>query len=912
VAGEGATPALRGRSKECEALESVLRDARDSQSRVLVVRGEAGIGKTAVLRHVRDLASDFRLAGTVGVESETQLAHAGLHQICAPLLGGIEDLPAPQATALRTTFGLTAGPPPDALLLGLATLGLLSIAAERQPLLCLVDDAQWLDAPTVSTLGFVARRLGAEPVAVVFGVRDPLGAAALDGLPTMRIEGIGDADARAVLDSATMLPLEPRVRDRVVAEARGNPLALLELPRAQTVAELEMGFGSNDATAVPTRVEQEFQRQIQELPDDTRRLLLTAAVEPLGDVPLLWRAADHLGIDADAAAPAEEAELIDLGARVRFRHPLIRSAVYRQAAVSEVRAAHHALARATDPLVDPDRRVWHLAHAVGDPDEDVAQQLEVAYERARDRGALLTAAALLERSTALTPDPATRGQRAIDAARAKAFSGQVQAGLELLATAELCPLDPLQQAWALRMRATFMSLSGEIADSARLFLDAGELSAPSDAPTARGAYVNALGLQVLIGRLDGEGRLAAFATASQAAPPAPDPPRPIDAVLDALTARFTGGHAAGLEPARQALRTCSDERDYPDQFLQWLWFAPPLAPDIWDDELWDRVTATVLQRNRELGAMNTMPMALQYRAEFLLHAGELTAATTLLDESDTIVDMAGRPDLGHYGPVFAAWCGDPSTPQLAEAAIAAMSTLGTGRAVALGEYAKALFHNGVGRYDQALAAARRAADFDDLGLHGLCLIEVVEAASRSGADTDAARALRRLEAQALDAGTDWALGALAQARATAGQDETEGHHREAVERLGRTRMTAHLARAHLGYGEWLRREQRRVDAREQLRIAYELLDAMGAAAFAERARRELMATGEKVRRRSVETAGTLTSQEAQIARLAAEGATNPEIGTRLFISPRTVEYHLSKVFTKLGLSSRRELRTALR
>jgi DNA-binding CsgD family transcriptional regulator len=904
---------LRGRADECAALDAVLDAVRRGESRVLVLRGEAGIGKSALLRFLEERATGCRLAGTVGVESETQLAFAGLQQVCGPLLDGIDELPAPQSAALRTTFGLTAGPPPDPFLIGLATLGLFTLAADDRPLVCIVDDAHWLDAASATTLGFVARRLGADAVALVFAVRDPVEARPFDALPALTLHGLGDADARSVLDSATGFPLDARVRDRIVGEAHGNPLALLELPRAQTVPELEMGFGSGGGAAVAGRIEQGFQRQLQDLPADTLRLLLVAAVEPLGDVPLLWRAAEQLGIAVDAASPAEETGLVSLGGRVRFRHPLVRSAISRMASVSDVRAAHRALAEATDPDVDPDRRVWHLAHAVGEPDEAVAHALEVAYVRTRDRGALMTAAALLQRSTELTPDPAIRGRRAIDAARANAYSGQVQAGLELLATAELCPLDPGQQAWALRMRATFMSLSGEISDSARMFLDAGEMSHAFDVPAARGAYVNALGMQMLIGRVDGEGRLRNFAEAARLAPPAPDPLRPIDRVLDALACRLTEGHSASVELARRALQACADEPDLPDQFLQWLWFAPPLAPDIWDDAVWDRVTATVLRRNRDYGAVNTMPMALQYRAELELHAGHMATASVLMDESDTIIDLADRPDLGHYGPVFAAWRGDPSTPALADERATQMEALGTGRVVGLSEYAKAVFHNGCGRYDDALVAARRAVEFDDLGIHGLCLAELIEAASRCDAPAEADRALQELEALTIAADTDWALGTLARARALLDDDGTaEAFHREAVERLGRTRMTAHLARAHLTHGEWLRREQRRVDAREQLHLAYDLFDEMGAAAFAERARRELLATGEKVRQRSVGTTEALTAQEAQIARLAAEGATNPEIGTRLFISPRTVEYHLSKVFVKVGVASRRELRGALR
>jgi DNA-binding CsgD family transcriptional regulator len=911
MAGHRSKQALRGRSRECEALDSVLHDARAGRSRVLVLRGEAGIGKTALLEHLHERASNCRVERVSGVESEMELPFAGLHQLCASMVDHFDHLPGPQRGALATIFGIEAGPPPDQFLLGLSVLSLLSDVAEDRPLVCIVDDAHWLDRATATTLAFAARRLLAEPVALVFAVREPASEPTLTGLPELLIHGLAKDDALALLDAATVRMLNERVRARIVAETRGNPLALLELPRALTAVELELGFGSPDPTAVAGRIEEGYRRQLVHLPVDTRRLLLTAAVEPLGDMTLLWRAAERLGIGVDAAAPAEEAGLITLHGRVRFRHPLVRSVISRTARASDVRAAHRALAEAIDAAVDPDRRAWHRAHAVTGSDEAVARELEVAADRARGRGASVAAAAFLQRAAELTADPSRRGARALSAAAAKVFSGELDSGLEMLAMAELCPLVPRQRAWALRLRASLLSLHGQVSDRARMFLVAAEMFHP-DAPTARDTYCNALGTQMSIGRLGGQERLHEFATAARRAPAGPEPQRTIDLVLDALAIRFTDGYEAGLVPARRALAACAEERDHGQQFHQWVWFAPPLAPEVWDDEAWHRITANIVRLNRDAGAINVLPMALQFRAEFELHAGESAAVDALLDEIGTIVELTGRRDL-HSSLEFEAWRGDDDASDVIDSVVQLMTGYGTGRTTGLGEYAKAVLHNGRGQYEDALAACRRACEFDDIGVYGRCLVEYVEAASRGGALDDAHWALQQLEPRTLASGTDWALGMLARSRALLSDDgETESLYRDAIERLGRTRMAVHLARAHLVYGEWLRREHRRVDAREQLRLAHEMLTRMGAVAFAERARRELLATGDKVRKRSDDTSDALTPQEAQIARLVVDGASNPEIGSRLFISPRTVEYHLSKVFVKLGVKSRRELRSVLR
>jgi DNA-binding CsgD family transcriptional regulator/tetratricopeptide (TPR) repeat protein len=913
MAGDHSKYGLRGRRRECETLDRLLEDAKAGKSRVLVLRGEAGIGKSALLDYLDERASAYRVERAFGIESEMELAFAGLHQLCASMVENFDRLPDPQRGALATIFGLEAGAPPGQFLLGLSLLGLLSDVAEGGPLVCIVDDAQWLDGATEATLAFAARRLFAESVALVFAVREPAPEPTLAGLPELRIDGLGTDDALSLLDVATAGRLDERVRDRIVAEARGNPLALLELPRGLTAAELELGIGQHDSIAIASRVEQSYLRQLQQLPTDTRTLLLAAAVEPLGDATLLWRATTHLGTSIDAAAPAEEAGLVTFGPRVRFRHPLVRSAVCRTAGVHDLRDVHRALAEATDADLDPDRHAWHRAYAAAEPDEAVVAELEQAAERAQQRGATVTAAAFLERATELTADPDRRGQRALTAAVAKVFAAEFDSGLELLATAELCPLDPLQRAWLLRLRASMPSNLAGVQERPAMFLEAAELFHPLDARIAREVYLGALGTQMMVGRLADEQVLREVAGAARAAPPAPDPPRPIDLVLDALAVRFCDGHEAALEPMRRAVHTAT-RVSHDDEILQWLFFGPPVAPEVWDDESWDVLTAHVVQSNRDSGAFGMLPLSLQYRAEFELNAGHLEAAAELLDENDTILELTARQFMTYTALEYAAWRGDEARAlNVIDSATREMLEAGTGRIIGIAEYAKAVLANGLGQYGDALDAAQRACAYDDLGVFGRSLVERIEAGSRCDASADAALALEELERRTLGAGTDWALGMLARSRALLSDaGRAEPLYREAIERLERTRMTAHLARAHLVYGEWLRRAQRRVDAREQLRRAHEMLTAMGASAFAERARRELVATGETVRKRSVDTSDALTPQEAQIARLAADGESNPEIGSRLFISARTVEYHLTKVFVKLGVKSRRELRGALR
>jgi DNA-binding CsgD family transcriptional regulator len=908
---DAAGHALHGRDDECDVLDRLLNDVRAGQSQVLVLRGEAGVGKSTLLEYVEQGASGCRVARAAGVEYEMELAYAGLHQLCAPALGLRERLPEPQRDALETAFGLSAKPPPDRFVVGLAVLGLLSEAADEQPLVCVVDDAHWLDKASAQTIAFVARRLLAESVALVFAVREPSETRELDGLPELRLGGLGASDSRALLDSVWPGRLDEAVRNRVVAEARGNPLALLELPRALTPAQLAGGFGLPHGTPVAGRIEQSFLRRLESLPDDTRRLLLTAAAEPVGDATLLWRAADRLGLGPDAAGPAQTEGLIDFGALVRFRHPLVRSAVYQAAPVQDRRAVHLALADATDRELDPDRRAWHRAHAASGLDETLADELERSAGRAQARGGIAAAAAFLERAAELTPDPARRGRRALAAAQAKFESGAAEPAQELLAAAERCPLGGLERARLARLRAQIAFALRRGSNAPPLLLGAAEQLEPLDAGLAREAYLDALGAAIFAGRLNGHVGPQDVAAAARSGPPGREPPRSTDLLLDGLATRYTDGYVAGVVPLRRALSAFGQgSRDDEEEDLRrWFWLPWLVAGDLWDDELWDGLSTRAVRMARNTGALNVLPLALTYRAAVHLHAGEFPAASALIEEADAITEATGNAPVKYWSLVLTAWRGvEADALDLLRWGLENTTERGEGRGIGGWGYATAVLYNGLGRYDAALAGARAGCEYDDLGVFGFCLVELVEAAARNGAHEEAAAALRQLEERTDAAGTNWALGAQAWARALLADDETaEPLYREALERLEHTRVGVHLARAHLVFGEWLRRENRRVDAREHLRTAHEMFGRAGALAFADRAGRELSATGETARIRTDAARDVLTPQETQIARLARDGLSNPEIGAQLFISPRTVQYHLRKVFQKLDITSRNQL-----
>jgi DNA-binding CsgD family transcriptional regulator len=906
-----ATPVAPGfldRIGEREVLDRLLADAREGRSAVLVIRGEAGIGKTALLRYAARQASGFRVAQVAGVEAEMELPYSGIHQLCAPVLDKLGALAKPQQDALNVALGLAPGDVPDRFLVGLAVLGLLSAAAEERPLLCLVEDAHWLDAASGLILGFVSRRLQADSVAIVATIREPNSRRDFDGFTELRLRGLAEEDARTLLMGAVPGRIDDRVRDRIIAETRGNPLALLDLPRSMSAAELAGGFELLPATDLPGHLEEQYHQRAGALPEVTQRLLLLAAAEPLGDAALIWRAAHGLGIEESSLGPAEDAQLVEVGARVRFRHPLVRSAIYRAAVPSERRAAHRALAEATDPDTDPDRRAWHRAHAAVGVDEEVAAELERSADRARSRGGAAAAAAFLARAAELTPEPAERGRRALAAAQAKFDAAAADAALDLLATAELAPLDEFQRAWLERLRAEITFARTRGSDAPALLLDAARRLDPLDAAMARETHLEAMAAAMFAGSL-GHGPGVREAAEAGRAAPAAERPRAPDLLLDGLATRFIEGYAAGLPPLRRALDEFRDVEGLTERDARWLWLGCRLAQDLWDDELWYELATGGLRVAREAGALSVLPIAATYRAALHIHAGEFGAASSLIAEADAITEATGMAPLKYASLMMAAWRGnEPEALELFEAARLEGTERGEGMGLRLLEWATALLYNGCGRYAEALEAARRSCAESDVGLFGWCLVELIEAGVRCG-DTDAASdALDRLSERTKAAGTEWALGIEAGSRALLSDErDAEPLYRQAVERLARTRGVLHLARARLLYGEWLRRENRRVDAREQLRAALETFDGIGAEGFAERARHELAVTGETARKRAEDARGVLTPQEAHIARLARDGLSNPEIGAQLFISPRTVQYHLRKVFMKLDITSRNQL-----
>ncbi|MFA1538869.1 helix-turn-helix transcriptional regulator [Actinomadura monticuli] len=907
----GRTPLL-DRHRERAELDGLLGDVRSGRGRALVLRGEAGVGKSALLHHTVGRAADMRVVRTVVAESEMELAFAGLHLLLAPLLDRIDTLPGPQRDALAVAFGLRGGDAPDRFMIGLAVLTLLADAAEERALLCVIDDAQWLDQSSAQVLAFVARRLLAEPVGLIFAAREP--GSHFHGLGDLEVRGLAKRDAQALLRSVVRFPLDERIRDRILAETDGNPLALMELPRGLSPAQLAGGFGLVEAQAVPARVEEGFRRRLVELPAETRSFMLVAAAEPTGDPELIRCAAEHLGVPATAVRPAEADGLLEIGTWLRFRHPLVRSAVYSAASSAERREAHGALAEATDPVSDPERRAWHRAHAALEADESVAGELERLAGRAQVRGGIAAAAAFLRRATDLTPDPARRGARALAAAQAAFDAGAPDMALELLVSAELGPLTELQGAQVAWLRAQVILARKRGGEALEALLEAAGRLAGVDAGQAREAYIDALGSAVFAGRQGPPGLLRTVAEAARTAPAGPSPARPVDALLDGLVARFTEGLGQGAPRLKSILREFRQEaRGNPDDNMRWLWLTYPVAADLWDDGTLRELAEYAVQAAREAGALHFLPQALTYRAAVHVYAGQFDAAATLVEESDAILKVTGNSYFGFAITLLRAWRGGPDAPALIEAAAAAAGTWGEGRAVSQCLYMGALVHNALGRYQEALDYAERACAHEDLGATGFALIELVEAAAYSRAPGAAASALRRLEERCDAAGTDWALGVLARSKALLSDgEEAEALYREAIERLRRSSVAVYVARTHLVYGEWLRRQNRRLDAREHLRTAYEMLDGFGAADFAQRAQRELMATGETVRKRAEGAPGSgLTPQEGQIARLAREGLSNPEIGAQLFLSPRTVEYHLGKVFAKLSISSRQQLAEAL-
>ncbi len=902
-------PSLLGRADERAAIDRMLAEAATGRSGVLVLRGEAGIGKTALMRYTAQQAASFRVVETSGVEAEMELAYSGIHQLCGPMLDATDALAQPQREALEVALGMASGDVPEHFLVSLAVLSLLSGAAEKQPLLCLIDDAQWLDAASAQILGFVARRLLAEPIALVVAARSSTARSDFDGLPELVLEGLPPDAARTLLVSGVHGPLDDGMRDRIVAETRGNPLALLELPARMTAAELAGGFELPDADELPAHIEHHYMGRIAELPEPTRQLMLLAAADPLGDPALLWRAASRLGIPGEALMPAEEGELLEIADRVVFRHPLVRSAVYGAASDAGRRRAHEALAEVSDAQDDADRRAWHRSLAAAGPDEDIAAELEQSARRAQARGGVAATAALLQRAVVLTLDIARRQERALAAAEATLMAGDFETALGLLAVAEASPMSDLETAQVDLLRARLAFASSRGTDATPLLLAAAGRLEPLDAGLAREVYVDAFTAALFGARLNVGTDVAAVAAAARRAPRAGGEARATaDLLLDALVA-LEEDFAAAVPLCREALQRLAGDTLSPEERMRWLWQGCNLALEIWDDESAYRLSYRAVQLARRTNTLPELALGLSAHTPVLVFCGELAESASRVAEGRAVEEMTGIRSAPYGALMVEAWRGRPrQARELVDLAKREATVRGEGIGVTIAEYARAVLCNGLGRYEEALAAAIATVEHREMIGENWGLSELPEAATRTGRPDLAAGALERLSMKAAASREGWVLGVEARTRALLSDgDEADGLFRAAIAHLEATRVRAELARTHLLYGEWLRRENRRVDARVQLHAAHEQFSTMGMQAFADRAGGELGATGETVRRREVGSRDDLTSQERQIAELAREGLSNQEIGARLFLSPRTVEWHLRHVFGKLGIGSRRQL-----
>ncbi len=879
-----------------------------------MLRGECGMGKTALLDWVVEQADHCQVLRAAGVEAEMELAFAGLHQLLAPALRRLDNLPPPQRDALQLTFGIRAGTTPDRFFIALAVLSLLADTAARRPLICLIDDEQWLDRASAQALAFVARRLGTESVGLIFATQ--VATDELSGLPELHLEGLDWADAGALLDSALTAPLDPAMRERFLIETRGNPLALSELPRSVTPAELAGGFAAPAVMPMSDRLEDGFRRRLDALPSATRRLLQLAAADPVGDPSLLWNAAARLGIDAGAAAPAIEAGLIDIGTRVQFRHPLVRSAAYRAASVADKQDAHRALAEATDPRADPERRAWHRAQAAPGPDETVAAELENSAGRALARGGVAAAAAFLERAAMLTPAPDRRAARLLAAAKAKRDAGALDAALGLLAAMEAGPLDALQAAEMEYLRGEIAFDQLRVRDAFRLLQSAAGRFETLCAESSREARLRALDAAMWLAGPDGPDTrcLRETAAAALAGPPSPQPPRAVDVLLDALAVRYTDGYVAAaplFNRAIEMLLAADVDADHLDSWspITRSKISATLAAEVWDEPSWYALALRETQFARMTGAPIHLQFALHYLAWTLVLRGDFEKAAGVIDRDRATAAATGNPPLAFGQLLLAAWRGELDTGcEFIKATMASASAEGKCKVADFAAYTCAVLENGLGHHADALTSIKPVFEHDHVGFGPLVIPELVEAASRTGNGSLLAAARDWMAVRTKSTPTPWALGIDSRIGALLSEgDVADSLYRESLDQLGRAQVVLELARGHLVYGEWLRRQNRRVDARVQLRVAEEMFSDMGADGFAGRARRELLATGESARKRSTETAVDLTPQELQVARLARDGLSNPEIGSQLFISRRTVQYHLRKVFAKLGIRSRGEL-----
>jgi DNA-binding CsgD family transcriptional regulator len=908
---QGMAP-LVGRLSERAELNGLVERARDGRSGVLVVRGDAGIGKTRLLDSVAFSVKDFEVVHVVGIESEMRLGFAALHHLLASFLDGVDALPPPQARALSAAFGISDDVVPDQYLIGLAVLTLVtSVAASRRPLLIVVDDAQWLDQESADALGFLGRRLRADRVCLFVSVRDPMHFhRAFDGLPSTTLGPLSDVESVALLDSTLPERVADNVRARLLADAGGNPLALAEFARALSPEQL-IGAASLPAMlAVDRGLEAHFRRQVAALPAPTQTLLLVAAAEPTGDADLMWRAGRDLNFDDSATAAAQAEGLLDVGPKLAFRHPLIRSAVYQGASPAERRRVHAALAAASDAERQPDQRAWHRAAATQFPDEDVAAELERAARRAASRGSSAASAALLARSADLTPDAGQRAIRLLSAASADMASGSVARAREHLEPALPDLRDPILAARAQQLEGMieFLATDGSSGESVSTMVDAARALAPLGVHLARDVMLDA----IVMARILGEASPVSVVEVAQVARsfelPAGTEPTTTDLVLDATAELYAEGFRSATPLLRQALVAVQADAEFRQvpRNLSRSCFVPLALSD--EAALLDIATACATVC-RDLGDFRVLSEPLYYLALHALSVGSLDAANDVLVEErevQAVLQRESRPSEA-LELILAAWRGNESDVRAAAADLATRSP-GLGVVTTHIAHALIVLELGLGNYGAAAELVRDDWSRDFSPLAALRAADAVEAHVRSGDHGLALDAIRNLGERARATESNLDLGLLSRCNALlAGNGGPEAHFRDSIAKLETCGAQLHVARSQLVFGEWLRRQKRRRDAREQLESARGIFDSSGATAFAERARVEILATGARARKRVDSTRDDLTPQESQIARMAAGGATNSEIAARLFISASTVDYHLRKVYRKLDIKSRHEI-----
>jgi DNA-binding CsgD family transcriptional regulator len=908
---------LVGRSAERKTLEDLLVRATDGHSGALVLRGEAGVGKTVLLDETLAAAraAGMQTARLTGIEPETQLGYGGLHRFLFPYADRLERLPAPQREALRNTLGLTAGPPADRFLVALSVLTLLADVASESPLVCIIDDAQWLDPETVVVLGFVARRLYAERMVLLFAVRDPDSQLpALTGLPELMIGGLDNDAALALLSSLAPGPVSPAVAARIVADTGGNPLALAELASELSQAQLAGTQPLPELLPAGASLQTVFSSRVNRLPPDTRLLLAVAAAEPAGSQDLLWRAARQLGIDPDTAAADDLGGLAEIGRQVEFRHPLIRSAIYQAIPSPQRRQIHQALAAAGETADRPDRVAWHLGMAAIGPDEAVASRLEEAASSAQERGGYAAAVTFWSRAADLSADAGARARRQLAAAEGALIAGQPARASALLAEATPWLDDPRARAQATRLRGTIGFALGRPAGSSTILLEAARALAPVDVQGAREALLQAVEAVVYAGWSANREVLLEIAAVARTLPGGDGPTASAtELLLDGFAIRASD-YPAAVPLFRRAIALLQADDLSPQEGLRGLGLGCMAAADLWDDQAQSALAVRWVRLARDLGALTVLPLALHYQSGFAqVLAGRFDASAACRAERAEIALATGNP--GHAGttgiaPVIElAWRGREDDTRRAAAALAREAAkAGRGAQTIWIQRSLSVLELGLGNYKAALQYALDVYADDAPYFGTQVLPDLIEAAARCDRADVADSTLGRLSERALTAGTPLALGLLARSQALlASDDSAERLYEEAIRHLQQCDTAPQLARSYLMYGEWLRHQQRGREARTQLRVAYEMFDSMGAEAFAERARADLVATGGCVRQRVSDTRAELTQQEARIAGLVSQGYSNRDIAAQLFLSPSTVDYHLRKVFRKVGVTSRTQL-----